>query len=49
LERVLSAYRFSLRDTVLLPDITKKAFGIWLPNRQDQLTPEPGEQVSPFY
>jgi hypothetical protein len=33
LERVLSAYRFSLRDTVILPDITEKAFSLWFPNR----------------
>ena len=33
LERILSAYRYSLADTSLLPDLTKKALDHWLPFR----------------
>ncbi len=33
LERVLSAYRYTLKDTTLMPDINKKAFEFWLNKR----------------
>jgi hypothetical protein len=41
LERVLSAYRFALRDTTILPEINKKVFEYWLPNRCVDLPSSP--------
>ena len=33
LERVLSGYRYSLRDTSILPEINKKGLGYWIAER----------------
>jgi len=39
LERILSAYRYSLADSTILTGLNEKAFAHWLPYRKDQYPP----------